>query len=251
MGLTKKEFLSNGSWVCPSGITNILVYGYGGGSSGGVGAKTSGSGNLQGGGGGAGSQANLVMCTVVPNTTYTVTIGAGGTGVTAGSDAGGLVGNEGSDSTFGSLATFRGAGAPYNGENTGGGAGGVSVKSGRCTSVGYDGSASPIHSFHPGVGGCSSGAVDAFFWNFGSYSKEGHAGGAQGATATRFGGGGGGAGPGGAGTAGTAGSTGTSGNSSAAAANSGAGSGGTGAANTQAGSSGAGGSGKIVVLFWE
>jgi hypothetical protein len=249
--LVKKEFLSDGSWTCPAGVTNVILYGYGGGGSGAVGCKTSGSGNLHGGGGGGGALARMAFATVVPNTTYTITIGPGGAGVTAGADLAGKAGNHGGDTTFGSLATFRGGGGAYFPENTVGGPGGPGIKSERICSAIYTGTTSVGHAWAPGVGGCSSGATDSFFWNYASASQEGYAGGAQGVTATRFGGGGGAAGPGGAGTAGTNGSTGTSGNSSAAAANSGAGSGGTGAANTQAGSSGAGGSGKLIVLYWE
>src|SRR5258708_7048804 len=99
--LTKQYFTSNGSWIAPAGITEILLIGSGGGGGG------AGGNNLpsnEAGAGGGGAIQSSVYVTVTPNTTYTVTVGAGGNGNAANSD-----GSIGANTTFGSLATFSGA----------------------------------------------------------------------------------------------------------------------------------------------
>ncbi len=250
MGLVKKEFTSSGSWVAPSGVTEVIVIGYGGGGSGSIGAKTSGSGNLQGGGGGGGSLQSTVYLTVVPNTTYTITIGAGGAAPVSTNNADGLpLANPGLDTTFGSLATFRGAGASYDAENTFAG-GGISAKgAGGALAMIYTATSTPYSFGGPGYGGPGSGYTDSWIASTAGSNPLGYAGGTQGATATRFGGGGGGGGPGGVGGNGSAGSTSTSSAGGSAAANTGAGGGGSGAANTNTGNGGAGGSGKLWVVW--
>jgi hypothetical protein len=99
------------SWIAPSVVTSINVVAVGGGGSGNVGA---GSG---GGGGGLGYKNNI---TVVPGTTYTVIVGAGGAENTTGSV------NPGGDSYFISTATVKG----------GGGGGGISGGSGAAGGAG-------------------------------------------------------------------------------------------------------------------
>lgn len=93
--ITIKEFTSSGSWTCPAGVTKILTIGCGGGA-GGSGALTAEAGG--------GSEAVLHVVDVVPNTSYTITIGAGGAGVTTGD------GGRGTDTTLGALVTWNRAG---------------------------------------------------------------------------------------------------------------------------------------------
>jgi len=90
--IIREEFTSSGSWTCPAGVTTILLFGCGGGQSG------EGSTN-NGKQGGAGANKVFHVLTVVPNTSYTITVGAGGTG------DGGTV-NNGTESSFGALASF-------------------------------------------------------------------------------------------------------------------------------------------------
>ena len=119
-------FTSSGSWVCPAGVTKVFITAAAGGGSGGQ--YPSGAGN--GGGGGGGAAALSTQVTVVPGTTYTVTVGAGGASV--GSS---LNGNPGGATSFGALLTLTGGGG---GINTGGGgtAGGFGSQDGQGTSGG-------------------------------------------------------------------------------------------------------------------
>jgi hypothetical protein len=75
-----QTFTSAGSWVCPRGVTSVIVFGCGGGG-GGAGGATGGTTTLLypcGGGGGGGSLLTQVALTVTPTTSYTVTPGPGG-----------------------------------------------------------------------------------------------------------------------------------------------------------------------------
>ena len=67
-------FASSGNWTCPAGVTKVLATVIGGGGGG-----SHDYGNLIGRDGGPGGYGVGVL-TVVPGTTYTVTIGGGGTG---------------------------------------------------------------------------------------------------------------------------------------------------------------------------
>lgn len=93
-----------------------LVIGCGGGGGGGGGCLGNGiDGSRRGGGaGGGGAILGFAFVTIAANTTYAVTIGTGG----AGGDGavaltGGTSGGDGTDSSLGSLATFRGAQGGY------------------------------------------------------------------------------------------------------------------------------------------
>ena len=77
-----KEFTSSGTWTCPSGVysAEFLVVGAGG-AGGGVGASSiTRVASAGGGGGGAVKKVNLIT---TPGTSYTITIGAKGTGTAA------------------------------------------------------------------------------------------------------------------------------------------------------------------------
>jgi hypothetical protein len=229
-GLRKEYFTSNDTWVCPDGVTNILVIGAGGGG-GGAG------GNADGAGGGGASIQSTVYVSVVPGNSYSITIGAGGNG-----SAGASSGSDGSDTIFGSnLAVFTGASGAGEAltQNPG-----VSVRETEYPSIpAYE------HLSQPGSGG--------FGGLFGSYLADdgvrnligGFAGGVAGSQVSGHGGGGGGAaGPQGSGGAGGNGSTGTGAAGSSAAANTGAGGGG-GGGGTGTSAGGDGGSGYMYIIY--
>lgn len=93
MRVTQATFTSSGTWLCPAGVTSIIALGQGGGAAG----QTSSFG--PGGYGGKSTFLVPVFMTVIPDTTYTVTIGAGGQA---------SLGGDGGDTTFNSR-TWKGA----------------------------------------------------------------------------------------------------------------------------------------------
>jgi len=76
------EFTSSGTWVCPSGVysAEFLVVGAGG-AGGGVGATAA--TRVASAGGGGGGAVKKVNLSTTPGTSYTITIGAKGTGAAA------------------------------------------------------------------------------------------------------------------------------------------------------------------------
>lgn len=109
--IVRQEFNANGSWTCPAGVTQVLVYGMGGGAGGGGGANATSSAGGSGGYGGMGCVLQPVILNVTPNTTYSITIGSGGAGGTnsaIGSPATSL-GGAGTNTSFGALMIWRGA----------------------------------------------------------------------------------------------------------------------------------------------
>lgn len=68
--------VTSGTWICPANVTSIQVECWGGGGAGGSGLKNTSSAFAGGGAGGAYSRVNALS--VTPNTSYTVSIGAGG-----------------------------------------------------------------------------------------------------------------------------------------------------------------------------
>lgn len=110
-------FTANGSWKCPPGVTKAWLSGVAPGGDGGDGGNNS--GLAAGGGGAGGGQGEACFereVTVVPGTTYAVTIGT-----------------PGSDTTFGALLTLTHGPKGQNGTNASGstpGVGGVGVKGG-------------------------------------------------------------------------------------------------------------------------
>ncbi len=155
---TPQTFTTSGTFTPPPGVTSIKVECWGGGGAGG-GAT----GNTSaGGGGGGGSYVRNNAITVVPGTSYTVTVGTGGVGAATAGPAGG-------DSWFGTTSTILAKG----------GAGGALASSNNST---------------------ASGAAALTTGNVGStspYSYYGGGGGTGGASGASGGGGGGSAGTGG------------------------------------------------------
>lgn len=91
-----QAFTSSGTWTAPAGVTVATVLLVGGGGAGG-GVSSGSSYSPAGGHGGGGGQMMLVTVPVTAGSSYTVTIGAGGTGGTGN-------GNNGGDTSFGTLA---------------------------------------------------------------------------------------------------------------------------------------------------
>lgn len=210
------------TWTCPYDVTSIQVECWGAGGGGGA---AQGNPSAGGGGSGGGYVKNISL-TVVPNTIYTIVVGAGG--VTSTSTDGGI----GGSSYFNNTSTILAIG----------GLGGLKAVSNSTTSSGAAAQTSG------NVGG-----IDADYY--------GGAGGTGGALGASGGGGGGSAGTSSNGNAasGTTGGVAVTGgsagaNGSAASGNGAAGLFGAGGAGGRAGSNtdrqgGAGGSGKIVVTY--
>jgi hypothetical protein len=114
----KTRYTSNGNWVAPAGVTTAWLTGCGPGG-GGAGGNSA----VVGGGGGGGGQSVIAEAvTVVPGTSYTVTIGTGG----AGSVSAAANGSAGSGPTvFGSTLLSLAAGAGGTVSGAGGAAGGA------------------------------------------------------------------------------------------------------------------------------
>lgn len=105
-------FSYSGSWQCPAGVTKARIRGQAGGGGGG-------GGNGYAGAGGLGGNYFEGVFDVVPNTTYTVTVGLGG--IAGGGGGGGAPGGNGGLTRFGPAG--GGAFATALG-GTGGGSGG-------------------------------------------------------------------------------------------------------------------------------
>ena len=128
-----KSFLNSGSWVVPNGVTKmrcVRVWGAGGGGGGSSGTSQSSAG---GGGGGYSEAYNSVA--VVPGSTITVTIGAGGAG-----GIGGTNGSNGGTSTFGAATPVSATGGTGGGFNGGAQGTGGSGSGGEITANGNFGS---------------------------------------------------------------------------------------------------------------
>lgn len=92
-GMRHVDFTASTTWVCPPGVYEILLIGYGGGGGGGTGGFLSNSGiysglesKRSGGGGGGGSQLRVQRISVIPGRTYTITVGDGGQSDSDGND---------------------------------------------------------------------------------------------------------------------------------------------------------------------
>ncbi|HAW4246042.1 TPA: hypothetical protein JLV35_002752 [Escherichia coli] len=98
--LRSATFTSSTSWTCPAGVTEIELDGTGAGGGGGTGGPAT----IGGGGGGAGEAVVGRKITVVPGTTYTITIGLGGDGGTSVTSNGG----DGGTTSFDTLLSLAG-----------------------------------------------------------------------------------------------------------------------------------------------
>ena len=139
------------SWTCPQGVTSINAICVGGGGAGNAGA---GSG---GGGGGLGYKNNI---TVIPGTTYTIVVGAGGAENTTGSV------NPGGDSYFISTSTVKG----------GGGGGGISAAGVAIVAGGAGGTYVGDAGGNGGAGGAANYTMSGAGGGAGGYAGNGGAG---------------------------------------------------------------------------
>jgi hypothetical protein len=161
-------FTTSGSWTAPTGVTKVKAICAGGGGGGNFGYE------VEGGNGGV----SYALVTVVPGTSYTITIGNGGSGGTNSGSSGG-------SSSFASFISANGGGGSTTSSNPGTGtvSSGTIIKTGN-VNLGTNGG------FYPFIGtkGSTGGVV--------AYSASGSlaAGGGGGFTPTN--------GPGGGGTGG-------------------------------------------------
>lgn len=146
-----QEFTTTGDWTAPTGVTSVDVECWGGGGGGGNGADRNTGG---GGGGGGGGYVKKLSIPVTPSSSYTVTIGAGGSSATAG----------GNSSFTGDSSTTITANGGSAGNNNGGSGG--SGASGSCT------------------GGCSTGAYTGGAGASGTAGDNGPGGGGGGSAGT-------------------------------------------------------------------
>ena len=105
-------FTTSGQWKCPTGVTSVHVFVHGGGGGGGKGSNSGGGG----GGGGSGKMKSQTV-SVTPGNTYSITIGAAGTGATMGS------GGSGGATSFDSLLSADGGSGGNYGSSSGGSGG--------------------------------------------------------------------------------------------------------------------------------
>lgn len=149
-GLTPKQtnFLVNGTFTIPAGVTAVKVTVVGGGGAGGGSTATN-----NGGGGGSGAVAVKWLSSLTPGLTIAVTVGAGGVGVSA---AGG---NNGASSIIASgtqaittVTAFGGFGGASTGAPSAGGGAGTQATNGDINSGG-NGGTSAYASTIGGTGG--------------------------------------------------------------------------------------------------
>ena len=183
------------TWTVPSGVTSSSIILIAGGGAGGSGAFT--------GGGGAGGVVYDASYTLTPGNTYSLSIGAGGTGGAATLSKSTNISSSGSDSWFFSnsslVAKGGGAGASYSwGQSAGalcsgrnGGSGGGSAEcndgptntggsstqtlpAGADSSYGFAGGSTPSANHYSGGGGGGAGQVGAAVTAAGSPGKGGN-----------------------------------------------------------------------------
>ncbi len=113
-------FTTSGSWTAPAGVTSIQVEAYGAGGGGGYGGSSNKNG---GGGGGGGGYTRNTAVAVTPGTTYTITVGIGGSGGNASNGGNGTA----SSATFNVVTVTGNFGFGGNSYTNGGngGAGGA------------------------------------------------------------------------------------------------------------------------------
>lgn len=135
-------FVANGTWICPLGLTRVLVSGSGGGggaggSSSGTDAQTAQSYTNPGGLGGHGGRRWRNMISVSPGTSYAVTIGAAGTvGASRTNGTNAVNGTAGGATSLGGLISLAGGG---------GGQGGLGGLNAAPASAGANGSSDALY----------------------------------------------------------------------------------------------------------
>ena len=166
------SFSANGSWTLPTGITGFRVTVVGGGGGGSKCTATSLAGDASGGGGGAGGMAIKYYSSQAPGTSYSFTIGAGGTTQVMG----------GTTIFNGAVTANGGNGSAFASPTSGAGGLGGTASGGDLNLSGGDGSDGQSNSFVFAGNGAP-----------GPFGGGGRAGQLAGLNATNYGGGGGGA----------------------------------------------------------
>lgn len=113
----ESTYTTSGTWVAPSGVTQVTVQAIGGGGGGGTGDVYYGS---PGGGGGGGGEFRSSVISVTSGTSYSVVVGSGGAGSSSG------YGDNGGASTFNTTSVVANGGyggGPQSEEGRGGGGG--------------------------------------------------------------------------------------------------------------------------------
>jgi hypothetical protein len=189
MAVVTDQYTANGTWTCPSGIYFAKIECWGAGGSGGVSSR----GGGRGGGGSGGNYSSVISVPVVPNTTYTVTVGIGGSGNRS--------------SWFNTTSTVIATGgvngqSRYSGDNPAYGTGGVSTSNGCIGDIIYTGGnggngvdngsgAGGGGAGSNGLGGnASSNTAGSGTANFGGAGAAGVSPAASGLTGSNYGGGG-------------------------------------------------------------
>ncbi len=108
------------TWICPQGVTSVTITCIGGGGAGGGSSNA----DRNGGGGGGGASVTLSNYTVVPGGSYTVVVGAAGTGVSANTGGSGTASSVSYLSSIFIKADF-GIGGQRGANSTSAGAGGL------------------------------------------------------------------------------------------------------------------------------
>jgi hypothetical protein len=147
VGTGSLTFTTSGSWLCPSGVTQVFAECWAGGGGGGGGS----SGNGAGGGGG---EYRASFISVTPGNNYSYAVGSGGSG-----------GSSGSSGSAGGLSSFTGDGGSsviaepgHGGQgNTFGFSGGGSGGSGGTGAAGFSGGEGGSAYPYSGGGGSSAG----------------------------------------------------------------------------------------------
>jgi hypothetical protein len=251
-------FTSNGTFVVPSNVNNIIVVGSGGGGGGGGGGQAGGTTGGSGGAGGSGATPNTLSIPVSPGDTLTIVVGSAGAAGTSGTGAGGNGGNGTASSITDSSTEV--AYFPGGTGGIGGGAGTGSPSAATTTfstsnfaaiaTIGGAGAAGVSGNVAAGNG--ANGGVNYYYGIAATGGTGGAAGGAGGGS-----GGGGGAGGAGLGRGGNGGNGGitTAGSNASSGINPGAGGGGGGGGAHQGSNDfdgGAGGSGAsgTIKIYW-
>lgn len=174
-------FSGSGTFTIPAGMTVVKATVLGGGGAGGGATATN-----NGGGGGSGAVAIKYLTGLTPGNTIIVTVGAGGTGVSAAAGGAGVASNIASGTqTITTVTAGGGGGGNANGVTSAGGTAGTLSTNGDINNTGTPGAGT--WSTISGAAGASS-----MFGGGGNDSNGGNPGNAAGS----FGGGGGGAGAG-------------------------------------------------------
>lgn len=150
-------FSASTYWTAPPGVTTVLVEAWGAGGGGG-GSQSGSVTGANGGGGGGGAYSNKQI-TVVPGTTYLVSVGTSGAGGTGGASPG--AGITGGDTFFKDTGTVLAKGGGGGGAGTPGAAGAAGASGGGVGTVvtsGGVGGAGGAASFQGGGGGGSGGS---------------------------------------------------------------------------------------------